>query len=81
MLGGIMNDRPTRQPTWQYAIVWTPGSPRSSAQLWATTKQGTRTLWDAWEAPEFTATPTLSTVLYWLYCLSVEAQERHAHLG
>lgn len=76
-----MNDRPTPPVVWQYALVWTPGEQHSQAQLWATTRQGVRTLWDSWEAPSFQGTPSMPAVLYWLYCLALDAQERHSHVG
>lgn len=76
-----MTDRSASPQVWQYAIVWTPGEAHSAFQLWATTRQGVRTLWDSWEGPGFKGTPTLATVLYWLYSASIDAQERHSHLG
>lgn len=74
-----MDDRPTETPVWQYVLVWTPGETRSSVQLWAASKAGTRTLWDAWEVEGEPKTPTYQRVLSALYGACVEAHERSTH--
>jgi hypothetical protein len=71
-----MAERQQPQNPWQYVLVWTPGSPHSSYQLWAASAQGRRTLWDSWETTEFTGTPGLAMVLNELYVGALEAQER-----
>jgi hypothetical protein len=71
-----MERSPAPPLVWQYALVWTPGPEHSSAQLWAISSAGRRTLWDSWEAPGFPETPSLHAVLHALYYCAVDAQER-----
>jgi hypothetical protein len=74
-----MGDSPATPQVWQYVLVWTPGPERSSFQLWAASKAGTRTLWDAWEVAGQVGTPTFQRVLGALYEGAVEAHERSTH--
>jgi len=71
-----MERSPAPPLAWQYALVWTPGPEHSFVQLWASSQQGHRNLWDAWEVPGFPETPSLHAVLHALYCAAVEGQER-----
>lgn len=73
-------DPPIAPNAWQYHLVWTPGPTVSTVQLWASTRMGTRNLWDQWEVPAHAGIPKIADVLTALYSGVVEAQERSTHL-
>lgn len=75
-----MDDRPTAPNVWQYHLVWTPGPVRSTVQLWASTRMGTKNLWDSWEVEAQHGIPKIADVLTALYSGVLEAQERSTHL-
>ena len=71
-----MAESPAPTIAWQYVLVWTPGPVRSTVQLWATTRSGTRALWDSWESEGLDHTPSIHEVLGALYRGAVDAHER-----